>query len=144
MHRLWQLLRHGATLLPEFDESQVTHIISDACKPSFIRACGVKSLEDIRADIPILKWSWILTGMRSKCIPPKFGYYHEHASFRSRVTYNPGMEIQIKEKQAREAANEAKARARAKEKPWIRGEHDSESEEEYSRISYVICAFIPH
>ena len=124
-------MRHGGTLLPEFDDVQATHIVTDprAKLKNVLEACKAKKLSEIRADIPILKWEWVITGMHSR--EGKFGHMHQHAALKDRVLYDPGIEL-IREQQRRAQI----ARDNAKAQPPRRSEdHDSEGEEEYSRIS---------
>ncbi|KAJ3556163.1 hypothetical protein NM688_g2180 [Phlebia brevispora] len=126
---------YGATLLPEFDQARVTHIITESSLKLLLRSCGVKSLKDIRADIPILRWSWVASGMAST--KGKCGYYHDHAAFSQRVLCDPRVEARVKADLAR-VVDKGKGKAKARDR-W---DYDSESEEEYSKISRVFLACV--
>ncbi|KAF8056043.1 DNA polymerase lambda [Lyophyllum atratum] len=61
--RMDKIVRHGGTLVPRFDASVVTHIVTDAPYPSTLRALGLKNLSDIPDHIPTVKWNWIVTSI---------------------------------------------------------------------------------
>ena len=114
----------------------MTHIITDETLWGLLRTCGLEKLSDIRADVPILKWSWVTSPIVSRY--GKFAQWHNHASFKERVLYDPETEAQIKN-----SVGNANARGNARTSDKGKGkarapdpdDHDSESEEEYSKIS---------
>lgn len=103
-----------------------------------LRSCGVERLEDLRADIPILKWSWVSHGVIPNRTTSKgrCGLYHNHAAFKQRVLCDPAMEEPIRKARERAAAAATKKAGKGVIRRW--SDHDSESEEEYSKISCVI------
>ncbi|PSR87019.1 hypothetical protein PHLCEN_2v5277 [Hermanssonia centrifuga] len=130
------LIRHGATLLPQFDPERVTHIISDGPKATFLHSIGVKKIADIHPNIPILKWNW---ASRSMDNPGRMRQYQDFAAYPERVLFDPEVELQLA--RARNAKDrKGKGKARAPE-PEV---HDSESDEEYSRISEFTQDKIPN
>lgn len=56
-------MKHGGTLAPVFDPSEVTHIVTDAPKASLLRRIRLQDLADIPDHIPTVKWSWIANGL---------------------------------------------------------------------------------
>ncbi|KAI0633115.1 hypothetical protein C8Q77DRAFT_1059005 [Trametes polyzona] len=61
-NRMEIITRHGGILVPEYDPSEITHIVTDADEHIFLRAIGLKKLSDIPQHIPTVKWSWVLSG----------------------------------------------------------------------------------
>ncbi|KIL64316.1 hypothetical protein M378DRAFT_163339 [Amanita muscaria Koide BX008] len=55
------IVRHGGNLIPKFDVSVVTHIVTDAQKGPTLRALGLRNLDKIPDHIPTVKWSWIVS-----------------------------------------------------------------------------------
>lgn len=56
-------MRYGGNLIPVYDPSTVTHIVTDTSKQHTLRALGHKCLSDIPSHIPIINWSWISSGI---------------------------------------------------------------------------------
>ncbi|KAF7795787.1 hypothetical protein EIP86_006954 [Pleurotus ostreatoroseus] len=135
--RMAIIVKYGGTLLPKFDNDRVTQIVvaDGAGLRGTLRSCGVERLEDLRADIPILKWSWVGHGVTPNKITGKgrCGLYHNHAAFKQRVLCDPAMEEPIRMARERAAAAATKKKGKGAIRPW--SDHDSESEEEYSKIS---------
>ncbi|OCH87702.1 hypothetical protein OBBRIDRAFT_837179 [Obba rivulosa] len=69
------IIKHGGTLIPSYDPTQITHIVTDAAKRPFLRTLGLRSLNEIPEDIPVVKWSWIVSGLgragRARCAQKK-------------------------------------------------------------------------
>ncbi|KAH9886677.1 hypothetical protein C8Q73DRAFT_714869 [Cubamyces lactineus] len=61
-NRMEIITRHGGTLVPKYDPSEITHIVTDADERVFLRAIGLKNLSDIPQRIPTVRWSWVLSG----------------------------------------------------------------------------------
>ncbi|KAF8651065.1 hypothetical protein AX16_004928 [Volvariella volvacea WC 439] len=61
--RMDLIVKHGGNLLPEYDPSIVTHIVTDAPRAPTLRALGLKRLEQIPDHIPTVKWDWVLFGI---------------------------------------------------------------------------------
>ncbi|TFK29191.1 hypothetical protein FA15DRAFT_664515 [Coprinopsis marcescibilis] len=61
--RMELIVRHGGTLIPQYDPKIVTHIVTDATVPPTLHALGLKKLEDIPDHIPTVKWSWVTAGI---------------------------------------------------------------------------------
>ncbi|KAJ7658507.1 hypothetical protein B0H17DRAFT_1096959 [Mycena rosella] len=79
--RMRLMAKHGANLFPVFDPALVTHIVSEAFPPATLRALGVKSMKEVPAHIPILKWTWVCDYMDGGTPGPLF----EYAAFADRV-----------------------------------------------------------
>ena len=58
---LWQIVRNGGSLVPEYDASVVTHIVTDAQKRPTLQALGLKTLKDIPDHIPTVNWRWVIS-----------------------------------------------------------------------------------
>ncbi|KAF5376697.1 hypothetical protein D9615_007866 [Tricholomella constricta] len=67
------IMRYGGNLLPRFDASQVTHIVTDAPFRSTLRALGLKRLSDIPDHIPTVTWDWIVSAIGRAPIMTKEG-----------------------------------------------------------------------
>ncbi|KAG6907586.1 hypothetical protein DXG01_008343, partial [Tephrocybe rancida] len=63
--RMDLIVRHGGTLLPRYDASITTHIVTDASAPATMRAMGIKNLSEIPNHIPTITWKWIVNGISS-------------------------------------------------------------------------------
>lgn len=61
--RMDLIVKHGGNLIPSYDPTVVTHIVTDANKQPTLRALGYKRLSDIPDHIPTVKWSWIKSGI---------------------------------------------------------------------------------
>ncbi|PFH50099.1 hypothetical protein AMATHDRAFT_145957 [Amanita thiersii Skay4041] len=61
--RMEIIVRYGGNLLPKYDESVVTHIVTDAQIRPTLRALGLKNLDDIPDHIPTVRWSWIVSAI---------------------------------------------------------------------------------
>ncbi|EIW56377.1 uncharacterized protein TRAVEDRAFT_59518 [Trametes versicolor FP-101664 SS1] len=61
-NRMEIITRHGGVLVPEYEPTEITHIVTDADERVFLRAVGLKKLADIPQHIPTVKWSWVLSG----------------------------------------------------------------------------------
>ncbi|KAF8882840.1 hypothetical protein BD779DRAFT_905556 [Infundibulicybe gibba] len=57
------IVKYGGTLLPKYDRSLVTHIVTDAQLRPTLRALGLKSIKEIPDHIPTIKWNWIVSGI---------------------------------------------------------------------------------
>ncbi|KAG6884445.1 hypothetical protein C0993_011047, partial [Termitomyces sp. T159_Od127] len=60
--RMDLIVRHGGTLLPRYDPSITTHIVTDAKVPATLRALGLNDLSEIPDHIPTVTWDWVLKG----------------------------------------------------------------------------------
>ncbi|KAG6879314.1 hypothetical protein C0992_003641 [Termitomyces sp. T32_za158] len=60
--RMSLIVRHGGTLLPRYDPSITTHIVTDAKVPATLRALGLNDLSEIPNHIPTVTWDWVLKG----------------------------------------------------------------------------------
>lgn len=58
-----QIVKHGGNLLPTYDPTIVTHIVTDAPRPATLRVLGYKRLSEIPDHIPTVDWSWILSAI---------------------------------------------------------------------------------
>lgn len=58
-----QIVKHGGTLIPTYDPTTVTHIVTDAPRPATLRALGYKRLSEIPDHIPTVKWDWVLSAI---------------------------------------------------------------------------------
>jgi hypothetical protein len=94
-------------LVPKYDSSVVTHIVTDAGERSTLKALGLKFLREIPEHIPIVKWSWIIAGSRVEHYDPEGRYAEEHATFPSRI-YDPDWERK-KKLQMQKAKGKSKA-----------------------------------
>lgn len=56
-------------MVPHYDSTIVTHIVTDAGVRVTLRALSLKSLSEIPNHIPTVRWSWILSGYRRKGKP---------------------------------------------------------------------------
>lgn len=56
-------MRYGGNLIPKFDPTVVTDIVTDAQVHPTLRALGLKTLDDIPDHIPTVKWGWIVSGI---------------------------------------------------------------------------------
>jgi len=117
------LTKHGATLLPVYDPDQVTHIITNAAIGTFKRGLGIKSLDEIPAHIPVLKWTWVVSG----CGGRRMARYHDHASYPERITFDLEDDDNVTQPRAK---GKGKQRADAPSTPPIR-----DASEEVSGIS---------
>ncbi|KAJ7832829.1 hypothetical protein B0H13DRAFT_236665 [Mycena leptocephala] len=63
MGRMDLIVRYGGNLIPVFDGSLVTHIISEASPGPTLRALGLKKMSQVPAHIPIVTWSWVVSGI---------------------------------------------------------------------------------
>ncbi|KAH7927186.1 hypothetical protein BV22DRAFT_1032056 [Leucogyrophana mollusca] len=61
--RMDYIVKHGGTLVPSYDPSAVTHIVTDANSRPTLRALGLKSLTAIPVHIPTVTWSWVISGL---------------------------------------------------------------------------------
>ena len=55
-------MKHGGTLVPKFDPTIVTHIVTDAGVRHTLQALSLKSLSDIPDHIPTVTWDWVVSG----------------------------------------------------------------------------------
>ncbi|KAG2117714.1 hypothetical protein DEU56DRAFT_839003 [Suillus clintonianus] len=60
--RMDYIIKHGGTLVPSYDPSTVTHIVTDATTRPTLKALGLKSLKEIPDHIPTVTWSWVISG----------------------------------------------------------------------------------
>ncbi|KAI0819428.1 hypothetical protein BC628DRAFT_1402467 [Trametes gibbosa] len=61
-NRMNIIIRHGGILVPKYEPSEITHIVTDADERVFLRAVGLKELSDIPQHIPTVRWSWVVSG----------------------------------------------------------------------------------
>jgi hypothetical protein len=83
----YQIHKHGGTVLPTFDPTTATHIVTETNEKNTLRALGLKNLSEISLEIPTVKWSWVISG---KPIPgekdrQQMDYEFMHAAFPSRM-----------------------------------------------------------
>ncbi|KAJ7800816.1 DNA polymerase lambda [Mycena olivaceomarginata] len=81
MGRMDLIMKHGGTLVPHFDSALVTHIISEASPIPTLRALGLQKLKEVPPQIPIVKWTWVLSGFISGVTGPLW----EYAAFSHRI-----------------------------------------------------------
>jgi DNA polymerase lambda len=62
LNDIFQIVKHGGTLVPSYDRATVTHIVTDATTRPTLRALGLKSLKEIPDHIPTVRWSWVISG----------------------------------------------------------------------------------
>ncbi|KAI0252301.1 hypothetical protein BJV78DRAFT_1204329 [Lactifluus subvellereus] len=79
--------KHGGAVLPTFDPTTATHIVTETNEKNTLRALGLKNLSDIPLEIPTVKWNWVISG---KPIPgekdkQQMDYEFMHAAFSSRM-----------------------------------------------------------
>ncbi|KAG2031986.1 hypothetical protein BDR03DRAFT_874841 [Suillus americanus] len=60
--RMDYIIKHGGTLVPSYDSTTVTHIVTDARTRPTLKALGLKSLKEIPDNIPTVTWSWVISG----------------------------------------------------------------------------------
>lgn len=60
--RMDYIVKHGGTLVPSYDPTTVTHIVTDATTRPTLKALGLKSLKEIPDNIPTVTWSWVISG----------------------------------------------------------------------------------
>ncbi|KAI6117985.1 hypothetical protein F5141DRAFT_1000177 [Pisolithus sp. B1] len=60
--RMDYIIKHGGTLVPKYDPTIITHIVTDTGPRITLRALSLKSLSEIPDHIPTVTWSWILSG----------------------------------------------------------------------------------
>lgn len=60
--RMDYIIKHGGTLVPSYDPTTVTHIVTDATTRPTLKALGLKSLKEIPENIPTVTWSWVISG----------------------------------------------------------------------------------
>lgn len=60
--RMDYIIKHGGTLVPSYDPTTVTHIVTDATTRPTLKALGLKSLKEIPDNIPTVTWSWVISG----------------------------------------------------------------------------------
>ncbi|KAG1742603.1 hypothetical protein EDD22DRAFT_786565 [Suillus occidentalis] len=60
--RMDYIVKHGGTLVPSYDPTTVTHIVTDATTRPTLKALGLKSLKEIPNNIPTVTWSWVISG----------------------------------------------------------------------------------
>ncbi|KAG6844101.1 hypothetical protein H0H87_009776 [Tephrocybe sp. NHM501043] len=92
--RMDLLVKHGANLLPRYDPSVTTHIITDGAATATMRALGIKDLNEIPKHIPTITWRWIVTGMSRldslrKNERVRMGELFVDAAFSSRIDAGP-------------------------------------------------------
>ncbi|KXN90758.1 DNA polymerase lambda [Leucoagaricus sp. SymC.cos] len=61
--RMDLIMKHGGNLIPTYDSTIVTHIVTDANKQPTLRALEYKRLSEIPGHIPTITWSWIQSGI---------------------------------------------------------------------------------
>lgn len=49
-------------MVPSYDPTTVTHIVTDATTRPTLKALGLKSLKEIPDNIPTVTWSWVISG----------------------------------------------------------------------------------
>ncbi|KAI0076868.1 Nucleotidyltransferase [Panus rudis PR-1116 ss-1] len=76
------LVKHGATLLPTYDATTVTHIVTTAEKSGLLKDIGIRSLKSIPRRIPVLAWKWVARSINDG----KFAPYHDHPAYSDRIT----------------------------------------------------------
>jgi len=59
---MFQIVKHGGTLVPSYDPTIITHIVTDATTRPTLRALGLTSLKSIPNHIPTVRWSWVISG----------------------------------------------------------------------------------
>lgn len=60
--RMDYIIKHGGTLVPSYDPTTVTHIVTGATTRPTLKALGLKSLKEIPNNIPTVTWSWVISG----------------------------------------------------------------------------------
>ncbi|KAG2344642.1 hypothetical protein BDR05DRAFT_882173 [Suillus weaverae] len=64
--RMDYIIKHGGTLVPSYDPTTVTHIVTDATTRPTLKALRLKSLKEIPDNIPTVTWSWVISGYGRK------------------------------------------------------------------------------
>jgi DNA polymerase lambda len=80
-----QIVKYGGNLLPTYEASLVTHIITDTSMTSTLNALGLKRLSEIPDHVPTVTWKWIEAGIGRV---NKEGWKDEvflHAAFHERM-----------------------------------------------------------
>ncbi|KAJ3717229.1 DNA polymerase lambda [Lentinula guzmanii] len=56
------ILKHGGSIIPKYEPDRITHIVVDRkLNPiSFLKATGLKKLNEVPEHIPILTWQWVV------------------------------------------------------------------------------------
>ncbi|KAG9308110.1 hypothetical protein JVU11DRAFT_12542 [Chiua virens] len=62
--RMEYIVKHGGTLVPKYDPTVVTHIVTDAGVHHTLKALSLRSLSDIPDNIPTVTWDWVVSGYR--------------------------------------------------------------------------------
>ncbi|KAF8339275.1 DNA polymerase lambda [Amanita rubescens] len=83
--RMKIIVRYGGNLIPKFDPTVVTHIVTDAQVHPTIRALGLKTLDDIPDHIPTVKWGWIDVSAAQGTSEIKLDEVWLHAAFSKRI-----------------------------------------------------------
>ncbi|KIJ61681.1 hypothetical protein HYDPIDRAFT_42398 [Hydnomerulius pinastri MD-312] len=56
------IVKYGGTLVPTYDSTIVTHIVTDASARPTLRALSLRSLSEIPDHIPTVTWNWVISG----------------------------------------------------------------------------------
>ncbi|KAJ6625958.1 hypothetical protein B0H10DRAFT_1781966 [Mycena sp. CBHHK59/15] len=79
--RMDLIVKHGGNLIPVYDNSVVTHIVSEASLGALLRVLNLKKLSEIPDHIPVVKWTWVVTGFAYD----KMGPAWDHAAYAERI-----------------------------------------------------------
>ncbi|TFK73093.1 hypothetical protein BDN72DRAFT_762389 [Pluteus cervinus] len=89
--RMEIILKQGGNLLPQYDATTVTHIVTDAQMHPTLRALGLKKLNQIPNHIPTVTWKWVLRALDKGSVTDKTELYRAldqtwlHAAFSQRI-----------------------------------------------------------
>lgn len=130
-----QLARHGATIIPKYDPTKVTHIVTNAYKRLFLEKVGLKSVDEVPSTIPILRWEWVISGRRKRGL----GRWHEHPTYTDHLVFEPEMSEEEKQEVLADLQRKktSTSTVKPKEKVVIEDPNDSDYNEdaEISKIS---------
>ncbi|KAH9929394.1 uncharacterized protein B0H18DRAFT_996945 [Fomitopsis serialis] len=73
--RMDHIVKHGGTIVPIYDPSIITHIVTTDHPPksAFLQATGLRSLSEIPDHIPTVKWSWVASRRGNPGVPARKG-----------------------------------------------------------------------
>ena len=80
-------------MVPSYDSSLVTHIVTETHEDFTLRALRLKSLSEIPDHIPIVVWSWVTSGNIGKLEPES-----KHEAFKWRWSVGTSKASKQKEK----------------------------------------------
>ncbi|TBU54960.1 hypothetical protein BD310DRAFT_826872 [Dichomitus squalens] len=92
------IIKHGGTLIPDYDPDQITHIVvsKNTGAKALLKVIGLRRLKDIPQRIPTVTWDWIQTGFSAPRdridvadeddpLVYKMGWLFEYAAYSERI-----------------------------------------------------------